>query len=171
MEQQYVHLCVTREWLTTPQNLQPVRWITDGDIEALAEPLQAGHDRLWSPSEWLELKEQGFLYAGHFHQDRLCSMAGVWKREQDVWEVIAVSTKEAYRRMGLAQAAVHFVADYITISWAQLGRLPTPRRATTPRRFAPRRASASAIAPDWLAARSGARWVTGHVVITDTAHS
>jgi RimJ/RimL family protein N-acetyltransferase len=27
--------------------------------------------------------------------------------------VIAVSTKEAYRRMGLAQAAVHFVADYI----------------------------------------------------------
>ncbi len=113
MEQQHVHLCVTRERLITLPNPQPVRWITDGDIAALAEPLRAGQGRGWSPAEWLELKEQGFLYAGHFRGNRLCSRAGVWERERDVWEVIAVATREGFRRVGLAQAAVHFAADYI----------------------------------------------------------
>jgi GNAT superfamily N-acetyltransferase len=113
MEQQYVHLCITREQLIALPDLQPVRWITDGDLEALAEPFRAGQDRLWSPGEWSELKEQGFLYAGHFRGNRLCVIAGVWKRERDVWEVIAVATRDEYQRSGLAKAVVHFVADYI----------------------------------------------------------
>lgn len=113
MEYTSVHLCITRECLITPPNPQPVRWITDDDIEALAEPFQAGQDRLWSPEDWSELKEQGFVYAGHFRGSRICSIAGVWKWEPDIWEVIGVATREEYKRMGLARAVVHFVADYI----------------------------------------------------------
>jgi ribosomal protein S18 acetylase RimI-like enzyme len=40
-------------------------------------------------------------------------MAGVWKRMPDVWEVIAVGTKEAYQRRGLGKAVVAFAADHI----------------------------------------------------------
>ncbi|HEY3291393.1 MAG TPA: GNAT family N-acetyltransferase [Anaerolineae bacterium] len=114
MEQQHVHLCVTCKQLITPPDMQPVRWITNDDVEALAEHFQSGREGvMWSPEEWSDLMEQGYLYAGHFRGNRLCSIAGVWKWEPDVWEVINVATKDGYQRMGLAKATVHFVAKYI----------------------------------------------------------
>jgi RimJ/RimL family protein N-acetyltransferase len=121
VEQTSLHLCVTKENLIAPAVAQPVRWITDDDIEALAEPFDSRQDQLWSPKDWAELRDQGYLYAGHFRDKRLCSVAGVWKWEEDVWEVIGVATKDEYKRLGLAKAVVHFVAGYILDS----GRIAT----------------------------------------------
>jgi RimJ/RimL family protein N-acetyltransferase len=113
MGDRYVHLCVTREWLVAPQDLKPVRWIVDSDAEAFAEPLHAGQDRGWTLEEWLELQQEGYVYCGRFLDGRLCALAGVWKRAPDVWEVIAVHTRDGYTRKGLAKAVARFAADHI----------------------------------------------------------
>jgi len=108
-----VHLCVTRERLVAPDDLHQVRWIVDSDSEAFGEPFQAGQDRGWTLEEWLELKQQGYSYCGCFQGKRLCSVAGVWRRAPDVWEVIAAGTKDEYRRRGMAKAVVYFAADRV----------------------------------------------------------
>lgn len=109
----YVHLCVTREWLLAPQGLRPVRWIADGDADAFAEPLHAAQVRGWTLDEWRQLEREGYLYCGCFLGERLCAQAGVWKRAPDVWEVIAVHTRDGYTRQGLARAVVRFAAHHI----------------------------------------------------------
>ena len=108
----YVHLCVTKEAIH-PADLWAVRWITENDSEAFAEPFLKVGERGWTVEEFRELKSAGYSYCGIFLHNRLCSVAGVWKREPDVWEVIAVGTRPEYRRRGMARSVVHFVAEHI----------------------------------------------------------
>jgi len=107
------HLCVTREDLVAPPNIERVRWIDERDLDANTEPFFNGGERGWTLDEWRELADQGYRYCGIFEGDRICSVAGVWKRAPDAWEVIAVGTRVAYQRRGLGKAVVAFAADHI----------------------------------------------------------
>jgi predicted GNAT family acetyltransferase len=107
-----VHLCVTRE-LILPVDLWAVRWLSEDDHEAFVKPFLKGQDHGWTLEEFRELRDQGYTYCGIFLGGRICSSAGLWKRAPDVWEVIAVVTKEEHRHRGMATSVVHFVADYI----------------------------------------------------------
>jgi len=110
--ERYVHLCITRE-LLRPADLWVVRWLTEYDAEAFVEPFQKGQDHGWTLEEFRQLQDEGYSYCGVLLAGRLCSVAGLWKRAPDVWEVIAVVTKEEFRRRRMATSVVHFVADYI----------------------------------------------------------
>ncbi len=107
-----VHLCVTRE-LIQPADLWAVRWLTEDDAEAFAEPFQKGLERGWTLEGFRQLQDAGYSYCGILIDGRLCSMAGLRKRVPDVWEVMAVCTKEEYRRRGMARSVVYFIANYI----------------------------------------------------------
>ena len=107
-----VHLCVTKE-LIQPADLWVVRWLTENDARAFAEPLWQGGARGWTLEEFQQLHSEGYSYCGILLNGRLCSMAGLWKRAPDVWEVIAVGTRTEYRRRGMARSVVCFIADYI----------------------------------------------------------
>ena len=111
MKEQMVHLCVTNE-IFYPVNMWPIRWITEDDYEAFSKPWSNGVEG-WSLEEWRQLQDEGYLYCGVFENMRLCSIAGVWKRACDVWEVIAVGTREEYRRQGMGKSVVSFATEYI----------------------------------------------------------
>ena len=108
----YVHLCVTRENIQ-PADLWYVRWVAENDAEIFAKPFLKGQDHGWTLEEFRQLQSEGYSYCGIFLGGRLCSIAGLWKRAPDVWEVIAVGTREEHRRRGMARSAVYFMADYI----------------------------------------------------------
>ena len=112
MNEKLVHLCVTRE-LVRPANLWAVRWLTEDDSEAFGEPFQKGGERGWTLEEFRQLQNSGYSYCGIFLDGRLGSIAGIWKRARDVWEVIAVGTKEEYRRQGMARSVVYLAAEHI----------------------------------------------------------
>lgn len=107
-----VHLCVTKE-LIQPADLWAVRWLTEDDAPAFAEPFGKNLKRGWTLEEFRQLQESGYSYCGILIDGRLCSIAGLWKRAPDAWEVIAVGTKEDHRRQGMARSVVYFIADYI----------------------------------------------------------
>ena len=111
MKEKMVHLCVTGE-LSQPANVWPVRWIAEDDYEAFSKPWSNGVQG-WTLEEWRQLQDEGYSYCGVFENGVLCSVAGVWKRACDVWEVIAVDTREEYRRQGMAKSVVSFVTEYI----------------------------------------------------------
>lgn len=107
-----VHLCVTKK-IIQPADLWAVRWLTENDAPAFAEPFGKNLERGWTLEEFRQLQESGYSYCGILMDGRLCSIAGLWKRASDVWEVIAVGTKEDHRRQGMARSVVYFIADYI----------------------------------------------------------
>lgn len=113
MSNSSAHLCVTRDTLITPQSLWNVRWVTQDDHKAFIEPFRKDQEYGWTLDEFRDLQNQGYRYCGIFVGDRLCSLAGLWKRETDVWEVIAVGTRDEYRHQGMGSSVVHFVADHI----------------------------------------------------------
>lgn len=112
MSEKCVHLCVTRE-LLRPANLWAVRWITEDDADIFIEPFREDQDHGWTLEEFRTYKKEGYRYCGIFVDGRLCSVAGVWKRTSDVWEVIAVGTREEYKRRGMARSVVAFAAEHI----------------------------------------------------------
>lgn len=111
MREKMVHLCVTSE-LFHPANIWTVRWITEDDYQAFSKPWSNGVQG-WTLEEWRQLQNEGYSYCGVFKNGGLCSIAGVWKRACDVWEVIAVGTREEYRCQGMAKSVVSFVTEYI----------------------------------------------------------
>ena len=113
MDRSNTHLCVTKDTLIIPKNRWGVRWITEDDHKAFAEPFRKDQDHGWTLDEFRDLQAQGYSYCGVFINGRHCSNSGLWKRESDVWEVIAVGTKEECRRQGMASSVVYFIADYI----------------------------------------------------------
>ena len=111
--QRNTHLCVTKPDLIRPANIWQVRWITEDDYDAFNEPFHKNQDHGWTMDEFRELQSEGYSYCGVFLGGRICSIAGLWKRAHDVWEVIAVGTREEYMRRGMASSVVYFIADYI----------------------------------------------------------
>ena len=103
---------MTKE-LLRPPDLWAVRWITEEDADIFIEPFRADQDHGWTLEEFQVLKREGYLYCGIFVDGRLCSMAGVWKRASDVWEVIAVGTREECQHRGMAKSVVAFAAEHI----------------------------------------------------------
>lgn len=111
--EQMVHLCVTRE-LFHPADLWVVRWLTEHDLGYICAWFQGiGDPAGMTLEEWRQLHDEGYLYCGILLDGKLCSIAGVWKRAIDIWEVISVRTEERYRRREMAKCAVSFVTDYI----------------------------------------------------------
>ena len=114
MSGENVHLCVTRAELIRPADMWSVRWLTEDDLGLFDEWFQRMGDQAgWELEEWRQLQSEGYSYCGILSDGRLCSIAGLWKRAPGVWEVIAVGTREEYRRRGMAKSVVHFVAEYI----------------------------------------------------------
>jgi hypothetical protein len=113
MGEKYVHLCLTKSELNRPDNIWYARWITENDAKAFSEPFMKGQEYGWTLKEFQELQNMGYSYCGVFLNQRLCSIAGLWKRSSDVWEVIAVGTKEEYRHNGMAKSVVYFIANDI----------------------------------------------------------
>jgi len=112
MSEKCVHLCVTEEHLR-PASLWAVRWITEDDSDIFIEPFRKDQDHGWTLEEFRTFKKEGYLYCGIFADGRLCSVSGVWKRASDIWEVIAVGTREEYQRRGMAKSVVAFAAEHI----------------------------------------------------------
>jgi len=113
MDTKNAHLCIIKSELIKPNNAWQVRWITDDDHKAITEPFRKWQDRGWTMEEFQQLREGGYVYCGIFLDGRICSIAGLWKRAEDVWEVIAVGTRDEYMRQGMAKSCVYFIADYI----------------------------------------------------------
>jgi len=111
MNEKMMHLCVTKE-LFNPANIWLVRWINEDNYEAFSKPWGKGVQG-WTLEEWRRLQKEGYSYCGVLLNGNICSIAGVWKRACDVWEVIAVGTKEKYRRQGMAKSVVSFITEYI----------------------------------------------------------
>jgi RimJ/RimL family protein N-acetyltransferase len=110
------HFRVIRECLLAPEGLQPARWITEGDFDARSEPFCKRASARWTREQWAEFREQGYRFCGHFQDGRLLSMAGVWPRERDVWEVIGVGTRDGYMRCGQGKCVVCLAAEYIILN-------------------------------------------------------
>lgn len=108
-----VHLCVIREELIRPVMMWPVRWLTESDSEAVGERFRKDESVGWTLEEFRRLQNEGYSCCGIILNRELCSHAGLWRRAPDVWEVIAVSTKEEYRHQGMGQCVVYFVAEHI----------------------------------------------------------
>ena len=113
MGEKNVHLCLIKHELVRPTDMWYVRWITENDAEAFSKPFMKGQEHGWTLEEFQELQNMGYSYCGVFLNGRICSISGLWKREPDVWEVIAVGTKEEYRLKGMAKSVVYFMADHI----------------------------------------------------------
>ena len=109
----HVHLCVTRSELIRPKDMWQVRWITEDDHEAFAKPFRKWDTHGWTLEEFRQYQSEGNLFCGVFFDGRLCALAGLWKRAEDVWEVIAVGTMEEYQHRGMAKSCVYFMAEYI----------------------------------------------------------
>jgi RimJ/RimL family protein N-acetyltransferase len=113
MDNKNAHLCVTKLGIIKPEDKWQVRWITDDDQKAFSEPFRKWQDHGWTLEEFHQLRGEGYSYCGVFLGGRVCSIAGLWKRADDVWEVIAVGTRDEYMRQGMAKSCVYFIADYI----------------------------------------------------------
>jgi len=112
MNAKSIHLCVTKSRLIRPKDMWQVRWITEDDHEAFAKPFRKWADHGWTLEEFRQFQSEG-TFCGVFLDGRLCSTAALWKRAEDVWEVIAVGTSEDYQHRSMAKSCVYFIADYI----------------------------------------------------------
>lgn len=106
-------LCVTKSELIRPTDIWQVRWITEDDHEIFTKPFWKWVDRGWTLEEFRQWQSDGYSYCGIFLDEWICSVAGLWKRAEDVWEVIAVGTREEYQHKGMAKSCVYFMAEYI----------------------------------------------------------
>jgi RimJ/RimL family protein N-acetyltransferase len=90
-----------------PVNHDNVRWLKDQDFHYMNE--------FWNMDieTWNGAKKEGYTYCAVIEDDKIISLAAVWKYSQDKWEAAAVNTRKNYENKGLAKQAVSFVTDYI----------------------------------------------------------
>ncbi|MDF2543697.1 MAG: acetyltransferase [Herbinix sp.] len=90
-----------------PVSFKKVRWLNDDDYHYMNE--------LWDMSyeTWNEARNDGFTYCAVLEDNKIISVAAVWRYSQDKWEVAAVNTRENFENRGLAKMTVSCVADYI----------------------------------------------------------
>ena len=63
--------------------------------------------------DWEQNRADGFRYCAIVEQEAIAALAAVWTYSQTHWEVAAVSTAPASRKMGYGKAVVCFVTAHI----------------------------------------------------------
>jgi acetyl esterase/lipase len=98
-----------------PRTRHAVRWLNPHSDYILARDywgLLPGNDL--SHSTWMEAHDLGYSYAGVLHEERLVSVAAVWRYSAVAWELAAVSTVDpAHRQHGNARSTCSFITNYI----------------------------------------------------------
>ena len=100
-----------------------VRW-WEAEDWAVASKAYSGMwpgKEFWPEEEWQSLYAEGYRYCGLIRNGRSLAIAGLWPRDEQEWEVIAVATAPAHRNCGHGKAVVTFVAEKILAE----GRHPT----------------------------------------------
>ena len=90
-----------------PVNYKNVRWLRK-DENYLMKEFWNMTDETWNASEIA-----GYTYCAVVEDDRILSVAAVWKYSDESWEVAAVNTGKGYENRGLAKQVVSFVTEYI----------------------------------------------------------
>lgn len=87
-----------------------VRWL---DVEA-DYPLARD---FWafpiSPEDWRGFRDEGYQYCAVVEDQRIISIAAVWRYSDHAWELAAVSTAPEFRRCGYGQSVASFVTAAI----------------------------------------------------------
>lgn len=90
-----------------PVACERVRWLADADFSYMNE--------FWNMDleTWNGAKEAGFTYCAIIEDNKILSVAAVWKYSEKKWEAAAVNTRKGYENRGLAKQVVSFVTAYI----------------------------------------------------------
>jgi RimJ/RimL family protein N-acetyltransferase len=111
-------ICAREDFVPMPT--PGVRWLDKVAEYELARRYWEGFGQDLSCCTWDKAHEFGYSYAALIEDGQIVSSAGVWRFSEAVWEVSAVSTWSAFRRLGYSRRVVTFVTAYIL----QEGRLP-----------------------------------------------
>jgi predicted GNAT family acetyltransferase len=63
--------------------------------------------------DWEQNRAEGFRYCAIVEQETIAALAAVWAYSETHWEVAAVSTAPASRKIGYGKAVVCFVTAHI----------------------------------------------------------
>jgi predicted GNAT family acetyltransferase len=66
-----------------------------------------------SREDWEQNRTEGFRYCAIVEQEAIAALAAVWTYSETHWEVAAVSTAPAFRKIGYGKAVVSFVTAHI----------------------------------------------------------
>jgi RimJ/RimL family protein N-acetyltransferase len=91
----------------TPVAYDNVRWLNEDDFHYMNEFCNMDIET------WSGGKKEGFTYCAVIEDDKIVSLAAVWKYSQDKWETAAANTRKNYENRGLAKRVVSFSTDYI----------------------------------------------------------
>ena len=95
-----------------PDARYPVRWLDWDQDYALARTMWPDTCPL-TPAVWREARESGYRYCGAIEQQRIVSIAAVWRYSETAWEVAAVRTRPEACMRGYTQAVVSLVTARI----------------------------------------------------------
>jgi RimJ/RimL family protein N-acetyltransferase len=108
----HVRYVCTRETFRPAEHAQ-VRWLTwDDDFSLVQGYWKAGGHTL-TRDQWLEARSLGYTYCAIVQDECIISLAAVWRYSEAAWEAAAVSTRQEYRRQGMAKAVISFVTEHI----------------------------------------------------------
>lgn len=90
-----------------PVNCNKVRWLNEDDFHYMNEFCNMNIET------WNGAKKEGYTYCAIIEDDKIISLAAVWKYSTDKWETAAVNTRKNHENRGLAKQVVSFITDYI----------------------------------------------------------
>jgi predicted GNAT family acetyltransferase len=106
-------VCAKADFVPAP--FEKVRWL-DQDCDYDLFRKRSFWTALGGPpsvDEWRDFHAQGYQYCAVVDGDEIVASAAVWKYSEKAWELAAVRTDEAHRRLGYAKAVCSFVTSYI----------------------------------------------------------
>ena len=95
-----------------PSDCSRVRWLDWENDYPLAQAYWP-QDPPLSREDWEQNRAEGFRYCAIVEQEAIVALAAVWTYSQTHWEVAAVSTTPASRKIGYGKAVVCFVTAHI----------------------------------------------------------
>jgi ribosomal protein S18 acetylase RimI-like enzyme len=95
-----------------PTDCSRVRWLDWENDYPLALAYWP-QDSPLSQEDWEQNSADGFRYCAIVEHEAIAALAAVWTYSQTHWEVAAVSTAPASRKMGYGKAVVCFVTAHI----------------------------------------------------------
>lgn len=103
--------------ICTPDSFRPtdcsrVRWLDWENDYPLARAYWP-QDPPLSREDWEQNRADGFRYCAIAENGAIAALAAVWTYSPTHWEVAAISTAPASRKMGFGKAVVCFVAAHI----------------------------------------------------------
>lgn len=96
-----------------PQPLHRVRWLNESEQDFRALASFWPEDSPLTPDLLRQFQADGYQYCVAGIDDEPASVGAVWRYSDDQWEVAAIATKPAYRRLGLATAVVCHLTRHI----------------------------------------------------------